>query len=644
MLIDEACSGHGTCMTMREAAQNTDFVQLFREVDYDNWDADMIQGCVCNEGWSGFDCSERTCPWGVDPRDTSGKDEVQLLDCQCPGTCSGYFTLGYKGKNTARIPHDATALLVEAELEKLSTVADVRVTTHGAGTVCPSHGAATAITFLRDYSRHPNMLNVTVNATKLASSAGSVTANMKYQGQSSAITGQGSIKSVKGTKEPMECSGRGTCNSDNGKCTCYEGYGPASDGRGGLPTVDNNYLDCGSIREDFNWTGITCPSVSPQWGGSYSMCSGKQTPGAGGCVNYNCNCSHGYEGAACEWLTCPWGKSWFDEATGTNTAHAKAACSNAGRCNRKSGACTCTPADVFEGAACSLMACAKNDSYVCGDKGVCMTMNKLATYSTTNGEYNDASYTYSNSAWDANKIQGCYCRKSMSANAYDWDSQQIDLTEVAFHTYRGFYARTHTDYVGYDCSKMECPRGDDPATLGENEVQRITCSASSGGFYLKFRENTTAFINYNDKLNTFKKKLKDLISVGDISVTYTNSTDAGTAGHGDAKGICNTTYVDVEFKTELGDLPLMKIVGSTLVGKLSGGSSSIQKINVTEHVKGTKENLECNGYGYCNRDIGMCTCIEGYKSSDGNGNVGHRGDCGFKHEDTTKYLPEDSTE
>jgi len=88
----------------------------------------------------------------------------------------------------------------------------------------------------------------------------------------------------------------------------------------------------------------------------------------------------------------------------------------------------------------------------------------------------------------------------------------------------------------------------------------------------------------------------------------------------------------------------MKVTGSTLVGKLSGGSANIKKINVTEHIKGTKENLECNGYGYCNPDIGMCTCIDGYKSSDGNGNEGHRGDCGYKYEDTNKFLPESESE
>ena len=54
-----------------------------------------------------------------------------------------------------------------------------------------------------------------------------------------------SVSSVKSTGEPKECSGRGTCSPDTGKCSCYEGYGPASDGRGGAATLEHNYLDCG---------------------------------------------------------------------------------------------------------------------------------------------------------------------------------------------------------------------------------------------------------------------------------------------------------------------------------------------------------------------------------------------------------------
>ena len=59
-------------------------------------------------------CSD--CPKADDPI-TPGKDEEQILDCQCPGTCSGYFTLSFRGQTTARIPYDATAEFLKYRLE-----------------------------------------------------------------------------------------------------------------------------------------------------------------------------------------------------------------------------------------------------------------------------------------------------------------------------------------------------------------------------------------------------------------------------------------------------------------------------------------------------------------------------------------------
>ena len=47
------------------------------------------------------------------------------------------------------------------------------------------------------------------------------------------------------------------------------------------------------------------------------------------------------------------------------------------------------------------------------------------------------------------------------------------------------------------------------------------------------------------------------------------------------------------------------------------------------YVLGTKENIECNGRGFCDYSSGKCKCFEGFTSSDGQGNEGERGDCGF---------------
>jgi hypothetical protein len=53
------CAGRGKCLSMREAAQSADpRWSLQYEADYSLWDADMIFGCACQEGYAGYDCSE----------------------------------------------------------------------------------------------------------------------------------------------------------------------------------------------------------------------------------------------------------------------------------------------------------------------------------------------------------------------------------------------------------------------------------------------------------------------------------------------------------------------------------------------------------------------------------------------------------
>lgn len=36
-------------------------------LEYSEWEADRVQGCYCDEGWTGYDCSTRICPAAEDP-------------------------------------------------------------------------------------------------------------------------------------------------------------------------------------------------------------------------------------------------------------------------------------------------------------------------------------------------------------------------------------------------------------------------------------------------------------------------------------------------------------------------------------------------------------------------------------------------
>ncbi len=62
---------------MREAAFGEGEGKKF---SYSLWDADMVHGCVCDDGFTGHDCSHPTCPTGDDPM-TRYVEPVQTVTC-----------------------------------------------------------------------------------------------------------------------------------------------------------------------------------------------------------------------------------------------------------------------------------------------------------------------------------------------------------------------------------------------------------------------------------------------------------------------------------------------------------------------------------------------------------------------------------
>ena len=244
-------------------------------------------------------------------------------------------------------------------------------------------------------------------------------------------------------------------------------------------------------------------------------------------------------------------------------------------------------------------------------------MQELAALSASNGDL--LGVTYGNvpnkaETWDYDMIQGCDC-----STGY----------------YMGPYVGAISDYRAYDCSLrkcigliicagyllgsgiVSCPYGDDPVTTGKvNEKQTITCTADGGTFTVTFRQQTTASIAWNANAAAVQTALEALSSITSATVTYsTGSVACSTSG----------VIITVEFTYEFGDLPPMTVVSTSLT--ISFGSVAL---TVAESVKGTKDNLECSRRGLCDRTTGKCACYDGFLSSDGAGNVGTRGDCGYR--------------
>lgn len=131
---------------------------------------------------------------------------------------------------------------------------------------------------------------------------------------------------------------------------------------------------------------------SPQWG-DYLDCFGHgQCLGYSG--NWECQCDDGYFGN-CNMKSCPYGLAWFHEPTSNEIAHnIYMECSNMGVCNYKKGICKCI--EGFEGAACERMSCPGmvSNAFSCSGAGRCLS-----------NEYFYGSNSFN--AWDRDMVYSC---------------------------------------------------------------------------------------------------------------------------------------------------------------------------------------------------------------------------------------------
>jgi hypothetical protein len=177
------CSGHGRCLSLRDAASGFDGMNLIRPPTiYSSWDANKIQGCICDSGWTGYDCSRKSCPVGRDPLDPNlayDKDETFYLQCQAS---DGYFSLLVNGYLTDPIPYDADPTFLKKVLQSLPDVGKVLVTISSSvhegqstASICGSSDVVTSnIRFLSHVgSRPPIRVFRNVSSTRQWPSAGS---------------------------------------------------------------------------------------------------------------------------------------------------------------------------------------------------------------------------------------------------------------------------------------------------------------------------------------------------------------------------------------------------------------------------------------------------------------------------------------
>jgi len=352
-----------------------------------------------------------------------------------------------------------------------------------------------------------------------------------------------------------------------------------------------------------------------------TMCSGR-----GQCTAYGCECYAGWFGSACSMRHCPEGNAWADVPHAKDQAHRTAVCSNKGTCDYTTGMCLCD--EGFKGAACDRLAC-PGAITECNGHGEC-----VSSRSFTNIVYH---MDYSE-MWDVDKIWGCIC---------------------------------DSPYTGYDCSERKCPLGDDPMTENQlDTVQMLKCDLGNDAlaktfFYLGWKGNDSyrwAYsprIYWDDTEDVVSKKINSIPLLGRVDVAFMASgIYTACAGMEVADGDGGVTvespqFIRIKFRQDYGDLepiaikfpedpklraPLVDVACTTNNVHFPCASKQWAfGANSYLSVLGTKESLECGRRGTCDATTGTCLCHTtltngDYRSSDGEGNPGQRGDCAYQFE------------
>ena len=354
--------------------------------------------CTCYTGFTGADCSLRSCATGtawIDTPNATDSAHLDEVECSYAGVCDRAT-----GVCQCQTPFEGTAC------QKMACPSP-------GGEVCSGRGTCTSMQDFAEAFDGVVRLQKTEYTLWDAEKVYGCVCDPPYFGYDCSLKACSSGDDPASILTDQECNGRGTCDYDTGLCSCEDGYSSSE------TEDDCSVIDAGTVE--------TCP-ISPA---SHSRGFGGidlsgQCSQRGFCDESDsdkskyCQCHDGWTGYNCDLRTCPTGRAWFDEATDADVAHAVTECSAMGHCNRLTGRCSCRKG--FVGAACDKLQCPKDEhGNICGGTGRCLTMREIAANAVDEeGSADPQTYgsipdPYSTSTWDADKIQGCQCDGSVRA-------------------------------------------------------------------------------------------------------------------------------------------------------------------------------------------------------------------------------------
>ena len=158
----------------------------------------------------------------------------------------------------------------------------------------------------------------------------------------------------------------------------------------------------------FLWIIPVLSQLCPNLCSGHGQCSGD--------AQLRCQCHEGWYGNDCSLRECPKAGAWIGYSNSIDNVHnILAECSNMGKCDSNTGKCTCNPG--FEGAACEKLSCPGSPK--CGEFGRCISLRQ-AGMGYDGIRLVNPSVNYNQ--WDSDRIFGCLC--DYGYNGYDCTLKQ----------------------------------------------------------------------------------------------------------------------------------------------------------------------------------------------------------------------------